>query len=103
MIKFLIEPSTGPFRNTTPEALLRRCADEVLTPRGAADPFVTFVIVQTGFTKDNPMTNDEPLTMLTLGVNYRSSQVQVELLVDEKTWRNALRAALAEIDDGPLP
>ena len=52
-------------------------------------------MVGTGYGKDEPLTNDDPLTKLTIDVDDE----QVELLVDEKTWRNALRAALAEIDD----
>ena len=91
MIKFT-KPSSGPFRNTTPEALVRRCVDEILTPGGAGSPFV---MVGTGYGKDEPLTNDDPLTKLTIDVDDE----QVELLVDEKAWRNALRAALAEIDD----
>jgi hypothetical protein len=91
MIKFIDKPTSGVFRHLSPESVFRRCVDELLTPRGGSNPSV---MVQTGYAEEDRH-DTSPLTMLTIDVDDE----QVEIAVDEKTWRNALRAALAEIDD----
>ena len=91
MIKFIDKPTSGVFRHLSPESVFRRCVDELLTPRGGSNPSV---MTQTGYAEEDEY-NSTPLTRISIDVE----DDQVELLVDEKTWRNALRAALAEIDD----
>lgn len=91
MIKFVDKPIYGVFRHLSPESIFRRCIDELLTPREGGNPSV---MVQTGYAEEDEH-NNTPLTLLSINVE----DDQVDLLVDEKTWRNALRAALAEIDD----
>jgi len=90
MIKITNGKPSGPFRHLTPEKLLLRCAEEVLTPGGAGSPFV---MVATSSVNDNH--DEEPMTALTIDIDDH----QVELIVDEKTWRSVLRAVLAEIAD----